>query len=192
MERNCGGRVVTAKEGAMAINTQDHLEHSAILARALRLVRQHRHMSAKSVAEKIGVPLSSYERWENGKSRLSYDRIVRFATATDSDPVALVTCVMLSDPVFAVRCADNKLMITVAIALRELNDALGDDLDQLGPALPLAAFRQAVRAIIDKVHRADPFANSWARQRMADPGAVPVKRHRRRARYGMLRPSDAG
>ncbi len=86
-----------------------------ILAAALRLIRLHRRMKPAEVADAMGMAKRSYEHFEAGKGKINLERIHRFAEATDSDPYAIIDCMALGSPEFAVRCADNKAMLALRV-----------------------------------------------------------------------------
>ena len=68
------------------------------LSETLKLVRQRRGLSASDVAQRMGMPLRTYHHFEGGYAQLDVERIRRFADATDSDPHAILTAVLLGAP----------------------------------------------------------------------------------------------
>lgn len=102
-----------------------------VLSQALKMVRRHRGMTAAAVAKAMHMPLRTYERFEAGGSRLNIDYIHRFASATHSDPHAIIMAVAIGSPELAWRSADNKLVTTLTIGGQRLNALLGDGIAQL-------------------------------------------------------------
>ena len=64
------------------------LSQDALLAAALRAVRRARGMRATDVALAMGLPLRTYQHFEEGAGPFDLERIRQFADATDSDPFA--------------------------------------------------------------------------------------------------------
>ena len=95
-----------------------------ILAAALRLIRLHRRMKPAEVADAMGMAKRSYEHFEAGKGKINLERIHRFAEATDSDPYAIIDCMALGSPEFAVRCADNKAMLALRVVTQEFDESI--------------------------------------------------------------------
>src|SRR5438105_15906721 len=96
--------------------------HAAIISAALKAIRKDRRMRSSEIARALGMPLRSYEHFEAGRGRLTYERIVRFAEITNSDPLAILASVPLQSPSFALNYADNKLMTILMIAVAALNE----------------------------------------------------------------------
>jgi transcriptional regulator with XRE-family HTH domain len=118
-----------------------------LLSAALKGVRKHRSMKAADVALAMNMPVRTYEHFEGGHGRLNLDYLHRFCAATDSDPGALLAAVAIGSPEFARRCADNKLMMILTIALQEFDRAMGDRTRQLEARELIAAFG----ALFDKL-----------------------------------------
>lgn len=128
----------------------------------------------------------SYENLEAGTGRITYDRIVAFANATNSDPIAILTSVSVGDPSFALRTADNKLMTIMMIAMKDLNDDLGNDIGYLTPETLVAGFTRLTRDLVQHVRKRETTAEEWLKAGSAriNPGAAG-------APSGHLRPSRA-
>lgn len=141
--------------------SHDDLSQAALLSRALRSIRRERRLRASEVARAMDMPLRSYEHFEAGRGRLDLERLQRFADATDSDPFAIIACLMLKEPEFAVRAADNKLMIVFMLALRDFNENLGDDIAFIGPGVFVGAFRRVFQDLSDYVRKRDLSAEEW-------------------------------
>lgn len=107
------------------------------------------------------MPLRSYEYLESGKGKVSFERIMRFARATDSDGWALLASAPLGSPDFALRCADNKLMTILMITMKELDDDLADDIVFLQPGTLIGAFTRIRNELAQHVRKRDQFAETW-------------------------------
>ena len=102
------------------------------LSETLKLVRQRRGLSASDVAQRMGMPLRTYHHFEGGYAQLDVERIRRFADATDSDPHAILTAVLLGAPAFAARTMDNKMMSVLIALLKNTTVAAGFSVFNLG------------------------------------------------------------
>ncbi len=113
---------------------QSHLSH------LLRMLRRRRGRSVGDVAAAVGMPLRSYQHFEAGQGKLEVERIYRFAQAVDVDFFAMVTALEIGSPAFALRCADNKFMTLLVLALADFNDRVGDDIARLDPHTLMTSF----------------------------------------------------
>lgn len=150
-------------EGSGVRNEQDE-SNAALLAAAMRKIRLARRLRPSEIARELGMPLRTYEHLEAGRGRITYDRIVRFAEATNSDPVAILLSVPLRSAEFAVRCADNKLATILTIALGELNDELGDDIEFLEAGTLIGGFTRVTKDLKEHVAKRDLFAENWLKE----------------------------
>jgi len=142
-------------------------------------------MRSSEVARALDMPLRSYEHFESGRGRFTFDRLVRFAEVTNSDPFAIIAVLALKSPEFALRCADNKLMTILMIAMSELNEELGDDIAFLEPGILIGAFTRVVKDLTEHIAKRDLFAETWLKERSTKiQGARPLgePRGRRRTR----------
>ena len=112
----------------MAGKTREEGQDAQNLSQAMRAIRKERRLRPSEMARLLDMPLRSYEHFEAGRGKISFDRIVRFAEATNSDPIALLAVLPLGKPEFALHCADNKLMTIMMLAMGELEDDLGGDI----------------------------------------------------------------
>ena len=103
----------------------------AVLSQALKAVRRHRGMTPRETAQAMNMAPRTYQRFEAGDTRINLDHIHRFATATRSDPHAILMAVSISSPEHALRSCDNRLDTIVMIGVKNLDDALGDRLGEL-------------------------------------------------------------
>ncbi|MBP7817139.1 MAG: XRE family transcriptional regulator [Phenylobacterium sp.] len=110
------------------------------LASALRAIRRHRQRRPGDLAEALRLPRRSYEHFEAGGGRLNTDRVQAFAEATQSDAYAIFASLWIASPEFAVRCADNKLMTILIMALQDFDAAAGDDIARLDARTLITAF----------------------------------------------------
>lgn len=166
------------------MRTPEEIKHNAILAAAMKAIRKDRRMRPAEVARAIGMPLRSYEHLEGGRGKITYERIVRFAEATNSDPVAILATIPLQSPAFAVNCADNKLMTILMIAICELHDELGEDITYLEPRTIIGAFTRITKELVEHVRKRDMFAETWLEERaskVAGASPLPSLALRRRA-----------
>jgi transcriptional regulator with XRE-family HTH domain len=139
---------------------------SETLAAALRLVRLHRRMKPADVAEAMGIAKRTYEHFEAGKGAINLERIHRFAEATDSDPYAIIDCMALGSPEFAVRCADNKAMIALRVVTQEFDEEVGDAIMELDTRSIINAFTRTLKDLAMQAVRRDDAAKEWLEQRL--------------------------
>lgn len=116
------------------------------LGPALRAVRHRRGLKVGEIARRMGLARRTYEYFE-ARGRVEWDRLQRFAAATDSDASAVLLGIVIESPAFAARCADNRLAAIVAAQLRALEARLGDDLSRLDPGRIEQAFRTATETL---------------------------------------------
>lgn len=141
--------------------------HVRLLAQAVRAIRKHRRMKPSEVANAMGLPLRTYEHFERGTGRMTYARICRFATATDCDPIAIVSTLPLRSTDFALNSADNKLMTIAMAAVGELQEELGADIGILGSAALVTAFDRLSKELINEVRRRDRTVERWIEEKVA-------------------------
>jgi transcriptional regulator with XRE-family HTH domain len=143
-------------------------------------------MRASEVARAMGMPSRTYEHLESGTGRITYDRIVDFAEATDSDPIAILASLTFGSPDFAIRCIDNKLMTIMMIALQELDEDLGDDIGYLDAQTLVGGFTRLTRDLAQHVRRRETFAEQWLKS-----GSTRLKPDKQRApAIRKLKPSE--
>lgn len=110
------------------------------------------------------MPIRSYEHLETGSGRITYDRIVSFAQATNSDPIAILLAHASGGPDFAARCADNKLMTIMMIAMMELDEELGNDIELLNAQVLVGGFTRLARDLAKHVRDRETYAEHWLEQ----------------------------
>lgn len=145
----------------------DLMRDGRLLSEAVRRVRRHRGMTVAETAAAMHVSLRTYQRFEGGETRLNLDHLHRFATATQSDPHALLLAIAIGAPAFAVHCADNKLGAVMTIALQKLEETLGDRLAELDTRSLVSAATALIDRLSDQVLKPDP-ATLWLEQGHAD------------------------
>ncbi|MEO6218617.1 MAG: XRE family transcriptional regulator [Sphingomonas sp.] len=129
------------------------------------------------------MPVRSYEHFETGKGRITFERLARFAEVTKSDPIALLAVVPTNSPEFALRCADNKLMQILMIALSELNEDLSDDIVYLESALIIGGITRLCKELTEHVGARDTFAETWLERKSSTlPGMVSARKPRGKTR----------
>lgn len=169
----------------MAGKTREEHQDAQTLAAAMRAIRKERRLRPSEMARLMGMPIRSYEHFEAGRGRLSFDRIVRFAEVTNSDPIALMAVLPLRKPEFAVHCADNKLMTILLLAVGELEDTLGPDIAYLSSGTLVGAFTRLMNDLVENVRRRDTFAEHWLQDHSVPRGAAKrVDGWRRKASSG--------
>ena len=149
----------------MVFKTPDERRHAQLLAAAMRDLRIDRRLRASDVAQRMGLPLRTYERFEAGLGPITYDRLVRFAQATASDVFALLAVLPFGDAAFARHCADNKLMTIIMMSVLELSETLGEDVAYLDPKTLIGAFTRATTDLAEHFHKRDTFAENWLERR---------------------------
>ncbi len=161
----------------MNVPSFQFLTGAALLSQAMRTIRRQRGMRSSDIAARMGMPLRSYEHFESGRGRVSYERLLAFADATDSDPFALIAALALDSPEFPVRTADNKLMLILMLALRDLNEELGEDIVYLEAKTLIGAFTRVSRELVEHVRKRDTFAETWLSERLGPSRTtIPTKK----------------
>lgn len=145
----------------MAGKTREEGQDALLLSQSMRAIRKERRLRSAEMARLLDMPVRSYEHFESGRGKISWDRIVRFAEATDSDPMALIAVLALGKPEFALHCADNKLMTIMMLAMGELEEELGADIAFLSSANLVGAFTRVVKELAEVVRKRDTYAEHW-------------------------------
>jgi transcriptional regulator with XRE-family HTH domain len=126
-------------------------DHRDRLSKALKAVRRLRGVTVAETAALMSMPLRSYEHFEAGGGRFDFAKVNRFAEALDVDPFAILVSVQIGSPRFAVRAANNKLMLALLLGLEELDRDLGEGIARLDTASIIAAFGEAWRRLSETV-----------------------------------------
>jgi transcriptional regulator with XRE-family HTH domain len=144
-----------------------------VLAEALRALRRHRGLRPPQIAEAMGMPLRSYEHFESGRGRLNLGRVRDFAEATDTDPFAILASLALDSPDFAVRCADNKLMLILMMSLLDFDRDAARDIQRLEPRTLIAAFTRTFEELRESARGQDPLVEDWFARRRTGAAREP-------------------
>lgn len=132
-----------------------------ILARVIRDIRRLRNLRSADVAERMGMPLRSYELFEAGGGRLDVERLFAFADATDSDPFAIILSVLFGSSDFAVACADTKLVLIMMMHLQGFYEERGDDITYLDPPNVIGGFERVFKELGGKLDDNEAFLRRW-------------------------------
>src|SRR6266404_1444771 len=109
----------------MGTAAHDPQKRPGWLAKALKGLRRRRALLQPEVARRMGMRPRTYEHFEAGKGPLYVDRIHDFASALGVDPHAILLALEIGSPEFAGRCADNKLVTIIVMALQDFDLATG-------------------------------------------------------------------
>ncbi len=141
----------------------DQQRDGKLLSAALKAVRKHRGMKAADVAEAMNMSVRTYQHFEGGHGRINLDYVHRFCAVTDSDPFAVLLSVAIGSPAFARRCADNKMMMILTIALEEFDTAMGDRIRNLEARELIAAFGALFDRLDEEGRGREEDASAWLR-----------------------------
>lgn len=160
------------------MNAIDRQNQKDVLTAALRSIRKKRRLRTADIADRMNMPPRSYEHFESGAGRVNLEHLHRFAKATDSDAHALIACLALGSPEFALRCADNKLMTILMVALQELDRDYGDTIAALDVRTLVSTFTHVLDQLGDLAERREQDARAWLEagvERLTSPGATHTK-----------------
>jgi len=149
----------------MDLSFLEHPAGRAVFAQAVKGIRRKRDLKAHEVAQRMGLPVRTYELFETGGGSLSSDRIRKFAEATDSDPFALVLSVVFGDAEFAISCANAKLAMIIVMLLGEFFEEHSSDLRFLDPTAFIKAFRRAFDELGSSLDEGEAFLQRWFEDR---------------------------
>ena len=121
-----------------------------LLSRILKAIRRRRGLLAQDVADRMALPLRTYEHFEGGHGRLSLLRLQRFAEATDSDAFAIVASLAFGEVEFALRCADNKAMTIAMMSIQDFSREAGEHLPLLDARRIMHEFDAACGRLADE------------------------------------------
>lgn len=156
----------------MGAPPQDDAERGACLSKALKAIRRRRGLRACDAAAAMQMPLRSYEHFEAGLGRLNVDRVHRFAEALDADPYAILAAVEIGSPELAVRCADNKLISVLMMALQDFDAAAGEAIPTLDAAAAIAVFTDAFDRLATEARRRAQALQTWRNSRPGPTGGA--------------------
>jgi hypothetical protein len=135
----------------------ENLADSVIIGMAVRAIRLDRRMRPSEVARLMDIPLRTYEHLEGGRAR-----------------VALMTCVPLRDPLFALHCADNRAAGVMMMALAELHEKLGPDMSLIDIKTMIGAVTKVCRELEEHIQKRDLFAERWMNEKSAKYDGIPL------------------
>jgi transcriptional regulator with XRE-family HTH domain len=128
----------------------------------LKLLRGLRHMSARAVADAMGMPVRSYYSFEAGQGPLDIAKIWRFAEADrhrsrrhHGRPDAL------GSPDYAMRSMDNKIASIMLGSFRRFNDKVGDRMTHIGPSMLIEAFKRPFDSLEEHLEKRDDDTERW-------------------------------
>jgi transcriptional regulator with XRE-family HTH domain len=150
------------------MSAPDVPDRRASLSQVLKALRRQRGLRPGQVAQAMGMRPRSYEYFESGRGRLNLDRIHRFAEVLDVDPFAIVAALEIGSPRFALRCADNKLMTILIMALQDFDTQAGDDIARLDARSLIGEFTRALDELARRAREHDAFVETW----MAEKGSL--------------------
>jgi transcriptional regulator with XRE-family HTH domain len=145
----------------MKQSSVEFAEDGDILSLAICGIRRKRGLKAVDVARRIGMALRSYELFEAGGGRLSVERIVAYADATDADLFALMLAPRFKSAEFAIDCADTKLVLILVMHLQDFHEMRGGDIAYLDPLQIIGAFDSVFRALGAKLDDHEAFLHKW-------------------------------
>jgi transcriptional regulator with XRE-family HTH domain len=132
-----------------------------LLPQVLKAIRRRRGLRTATVAQRMGMAVRSYERFESGRGPLSVARVHGFAQATDSDAYAILMALDIRSPDFALRCLDNKAMTLMVMAIQEFDATAQDDIGRLEPRSLIAGYTQLFDGLTAKAREIDAFVEQW-------------------------------
>ncbi|SHL51815.1 Helix-turn-helix [Sphingobium sp. YR657] len=135
------------------------------LTKVIREIRRLRDLRTSEVAERMGLPLRTYEAFEAGSARLDVERIFAFAEASDSDPFAIMLSVPFQSPQFAIDCADTKLALILAMHLQCFHEDRGSDIAYLDPPNIIGGFERVFKELGRKLDDTEAFLRGWFESR---------------------------
>jgi transcriptional regulator with XRE-family HTH domain len=141
--------------------TDDITPEAPMLSQVLKAIRRRRGLRAIEVAQRMSLPVRSYERFESGRGPLNAARIHQFADATDSDGFAILMALDIRSPAFALRCIENKAMTLLVMAIQEFDGVAQDDIGRLEPRTLITGYTQMFDSLTAKAREIDVFVEQW-------------------------------
>lgn len=146
--------------------SEDLERQSQLLSKTLKMLRGQRRLSARAVADAMGMPLRSYYSFEAGQGPLDIAKIWRFAEATDSDPGGIMDALMFGSPDYALRSMDNKIVSIQMGSFRRFNDRVGDRMTNIGPSILIEAFKRPFDSLEDHLDKRDESTERWLEENL--------------------------
>jgi transcriptional regulator with XRE-family HTH domain len=145
----------------VARDPDDRPDLPALAPAVLKGLRRLRGARPPQVAADLGMSLRAYEHFENGKGRLNVDRVHAFATLLNVDPFAILAGFEIRSPAFALRCADNKMMMIFMMALQEFDADAQDGIARLDPLTLMQAFTALFEDLTAKAREQERLVGPW-------------------------------
>jgi len=133
----------------------------ALAPPALKGLRRLRNVRPLEMAKALGMSRRAFENFENGKGRINVDRIHRFAALLEADPFAILAAFEIGSPDFALRCANNKLMMIFMLALEDFDANAQDTIVGLDPLDLMKAFKAFFDSLVVKAQEQDSVISQW-------------------------------
>src|ERR1700709_1113999 len=143
------------------------------LSQALKELRRRRRLRQPEIAARMGMRPRTYEHFEAGKGPLYVDRVPDFARALSVDPHAILMALEIGSPEFAVRCADNKLVTIIVMALQDFDAANGDAIAQLDAQTLRSSFERLFNDLGELARARAALADPWLKPHPKGPGGEP-------------------
>lgn len=180
--------------------SEDLARQRELLSTTLKLIRGVRRLSAREVADAMGMKLRTYYSFEAGQGPLDIAKIYRFALATDSDPAGIMDTLQLGDPAYALRCMDNKAASIQLASFRRFNDRVGDRMTHIGPSIWIEAFKRPFDSAEEYLEKRDQSTERWLEENLPkilppdkpEPPKTPPRAPDARSASGPPRPRQDG
>lgn len=137
----------------------------AYISATLKGLRRLRNVRSPDMAGRLHMSVRAYENFENGRGRLNLERLLKAATLLQADPYATLTALDMGSPDFARRCADNKLMSILMLALRDFDAKAQDAIVGLDPLFLMKAFSAFFDQLAEHAAEQQDVIARWRRLR---------------------------
>lgn len=138
---------------------------------ALKGLRRLRGLKPLDMARALGMSRRAFENFENGKGRINVERIHRFAALLGADPFAILAAFEIGSPDFALRCANNKLMMIFMLALEDFDAKAQDTIVGLDGLDLMKAFKAFFDGLVVKAQEQDSVISQWREEKAARDAA---------------------
>ncbi len=152
-----------------------YVDHGQLLSAAMKAVRRKKRLRSADVAMRMDIPLRTYEHVEAGKGGLTFERLISFGKATDSDPYGLLAALATATPPLAAWVSDNKLAFIFVSILREFAETLGEQMAEVDAMTAVTILSQATTELADKVRGRIEREQLWISEQTKSD-----RRHRKR------------
>lgn len=158
----------------VARSPEDRPDLAALAPQALKGLRRLRGVRPPQMARDMRMSLRAYEHFENGKGRLNVERVHEFAALLNADPFAILAALEIHSPGFALRCANNKMMMIFMMALEAFDARAQDAILHLDPLTLMESFTQLFDVLAAKAQeQARLVGPGGLGQDAAEPAADP-------------------